>query len=63
MSGDGMSALVTALTAENAITSSTLWTEVAGAAPLMITLFIFAFGFRIIRKLYNNGAKGKAKIG
>lgn len=58
-----MSTLVTALTGTNGITSATLWGEVAAAAPLMITLFIFAFGFRVVKKLYNNGSKGKAKIG
>lgn len=57
-----MSSLVTALTASGAITSDTLWGEVAKAAPLMITLFVFAFGYRIVRKLYGGGAKGKAKI-
>lgn len=57
-----MSTLVGALTAENAITSATLWGEVAAAAPLIITLFVFSFGYMVVRKLLNKGRKGKAGI-
>lgn len=64
MSGDiGMSQMVTALTTgENAITGSTLWTEVAALAPLILTLFIFAFGVYKLGKLLKGGSKGKLRF-
>lgn len=58
-----MSTLVTALTSgDNAITSSKLWTEVSAAAPLILTIFVFAFGYYIIRKVLKGGAKGKLRF-
>ena len=62
MSGDGMSGMITALTAQGGITSSSLWTEAAAAAPLIIGIFIFAFGYRIVRKLLKSGSKGKVNV-
>lgn len=64
MSGDvGMSQMVTALTTgENAITGSNLWTEVASLAPLILTLFIFAFGVYKLGKLLKGGSKGKLRF-
>lgn len=59
MSGDGMSGMITALTGEGGITSSALWTEVTAAAPLIIGIFIFAFGYRVVRKVLKSGSKGK----
>lgn len=61
MSGDGMSGMITALTANGAITSDTLWGEATSAAPLIITIFVFAFGYRIVKRLLNGGYKGKVK--
>lgn len=63
MSGDGMSSMVTALTTgESAITGATLWTEVSSLAPLILTLFIFAFGIFKLGRLLRGGAKGKLKF-
>lgn len=60
MSGDGMSGMIQALTnSQTGITSSALWTEAASAAPLIIGIFIFAFGYRIVKKLLKGGYKGK----
>lgn len=59
MSGDGMSGMITALTGTDGITSSALWTEVTAAAPLIIGIFIFAFGYRVVRKVLKSGSKGK----
>lgn len=60
MSGDGMSGMISALTdSSTGITSSTLWGEATNAAPLIITLFVFAFGYRIVKKLLKGGYKGK----
>lgn len=57
-----MSSLITQLTAEGAITSTTLWGEVAHAAPLIITVFIFAFGYYVLRKVLKGGSKGKLRF-
>ena len=60
MSGDGMAGMVSALTnSTSGITSSALWTEVTAAAPLIIGIFIFAFGYRVVRKVLKSGSKGK----
>lgn len=59
MSGEGMSSLITALTGEGGISSATLWGEVASAGPLLITIFSFAFGYFIIRKVLKKGSHGK----
>lgn len=63
MSGDGMAGMISALTdSATGITSSSLWTEATSAAPLIITLFIFGFGYRIVRRVLNKGQKGKATV-
>lgn len=65
MSGDGMSGFVNQLispTSGTALTSSTLWAEVTAAAPLIVTIFVFAFGYRIVRRVLNGGSKAKLKI-
>lgn len=55
-----MSGMITALTAaEGGITSANLWAEATAAAPLIIGIFIFAFGYRLVRKLLKSGSKGK----
>lgn len=62
MSGDGMASLVTELVGTNGISSSALWTEVSHLAPLIIIIFIFAFGLYELRKVLKGGAKGKLKF-
>lgn len=58
-----MSGFVSALTNNTTgITSSALWTEVTAAAPLIVTIFVFAFGYRIVRRVLNGGSKAKLKI-
>ncbi len=57
-----MGGFVTALTGTNGITSTALWTEVTAAAPLIIAIFIFAFGLYIVRKVLKGGSKGKLKV-
>lgn len=57
-----MSGMVSALTGTNGITSSTLWTEAANAAPLIIGIFVFAFGYRIVKKVLKGGYKGKVNV-
>lgn len=63
MSGDGMSDMITALTSSTTgITSGSLWTEAANAVPLIVGIFVFAFGYRIVKKLLKGGVKGKVNI-
>lgn len=65
MSGDGMSDFVQALinpSTGSGITSGALWTEATQAAPLIIAIFTFAFGFYIVRRVLKGGAKGKLKV-
>lgn len=56
--GNFVSAL-TNPTSGDGITSSALWGEVANAAPLIIGIFIFAFGYRVVKKVLKSGSKGK----
>lgn len=58
-----MSGFITALTAaEGGLTSANMWTEAAGAATLIASIAIFAFGYRIIRKVVKGGSKGKVNM-
>lgn len=58
-----MSTLITALTSGNgALTGQTLWDEVAELAPLILTMFVFAFGIYELRKVLKGGSKGKLKF-
>lgn len=56
----GMASFITALT--TGITSDVLWTEIAKAAPFIITIFVVAVGYRIVRKLIKSGSKLKVNV-
>lgn len=56
----GMSSFITALT--TGISSDTLWTEITKAAPFVITIFVVAVGYRVLRKVISKGSKLKAGI-
>lgn len=55
-----MGGFITALNA--GITSDTLWTEITKAAPFVITIFVVAVGYRILRRVISKGSKLKAGI-
>lgn len=57
-----MAGFVTALTGENGVTSANLWAQITAAAGFIGAVVIFAFGYRIVRKVINGVSKGKAKI-
>jgi len=58
-----MGTFITALTTgSNALTGQTLWDEVATLAPLILILFVFAFGMYEARKLLKGGSKGKLRF-
>lgn len=63
MSGDGMQTFVSALTTgENALTGTTLWTQVGYLVPLILMLFVFVFGWKHVADLIRGGSKGKLKL-
>lgn len=56
----GMGGFITALNA--GVTSDTLWAEITKAAPFVITVFVVAVGYRILKRVINKGSKLKAGI-
>ena len=63
MSGDGMSGFVSALTSSSGgLTSANMWTEATQAATLIAAIAIFAFGYRIVRKVTTGASKGKVRM-
>ena len=47
---------------ETNLTSEALWHELSGVAAFLGLMVVFAFGYRIVRRLINGVSKGKAKI-
>lgn len=47
---------------ETAINTDTMFTNLATLIPVVGGVLIFAFTYRIIRKIVNGANKGKAKI-
>lgn len=60
MKPTGMADFITQLT--TGITSDTLWTEITKAAPFIITIFVVAVGYRILRKVLKGGSKLKVNL-
>lgn len=60
MEETGMSAFITAL--QTNLTSANLWGELAAAGAFIGLMVVFAFGYRIVKRLVNGVSKGKAKI-
>lgn len=56
----GMSGFISALT--TGISSDVLWAEITKAAPFLITIFVVAVGYRLVRRMVNKGSKLKAGI-
>lgn len=42
--------------------SASMWTELTAAAGLIGLVVVFAFGYRIVRRLVSGASRGKAKI-
>lgn len=55
-----MSAVVTAL--QNILTTDAMFTNLAALIPVVGGVLIFAFTYRIVRKVVSGASKGKAKI-
>ena len=57
-----MSGFITALTGNDGISSSTFWTEISAAAPLIVIMIGVAFGYYVLRKVIKGASKAKARI-
>lgn len=63
MEATGMQAFVNALTASNTgITAEALWGAVTAVAPVIVIGVLFAFGYRMVRKVVKGISNGKAKM-
>lgn len=56
----GMSGFIQALTQN--LTSANLWSELAAAGGFIGLMVVFAFGYRVVRKVIKGTSKGKANV-
>lgn len=56
----GMAGFITSLT--TGITSDTLWTEITKAAPFIITIFVVAVGYKVLRRVIKAGSNLKVNV-
>lgn len=62
IAGD-MAGFLTGLTsAEGGVTSANLWAQITPAAGTLALVVIFAFGYRVARKIVKGVSKGKANF-
>lgn len=55
-----MNTAITALS--TAVTGEALWGEVALAVPFIATIVLFAFGYKIVRRVTKGASSGTAKF-
>lgn len=55
----GMQAFITALTGTNGINVDALWGAVTACASLIVIGVLFAFGYRMVKKVLKGISKGK----
>lgn len=58
----GMAGFIEGITGVNGITSANLWAQITPAAAFLGAVVVFAFGYRVIRRLIAGASKGKAKV-
>lgn len=58
----GMGGFITALTGTDGITSANLWAQITPAAAFLGAMVIFAFGYRVIRRIIGKASKGKSGV-
>lgn len=58
----GMQAFITALQGTDGITSANLWGQITPAAGFLALVVVFAFGYRVCRKIVSGVSRGKAKF-
>lgn len=56
----GMAAFIESL--NTGLSATAMWGAIADAAPLIITLVLFALAFYIVRKLIKGAGKGKIRM-
>lgn len=56
----GMEAFIQEMT--TGITSNTLWAEITKVAPFVVTIFVVAVGYFILRRVIKKGSRLKAGI-
>lgn len=56
----GMSGFITAL--QTNLTSANLWGELVAAGAFIGLMVVFAFGYRVIRKVIKGSSKGKSNV-
>lgn len=56
----GMAAFISAL--NTGLSATSMWGAIADAAPLIITLVLFALAFYLVRKLIKGAGKGKIRV-
>lgn len=57
---EGMGNVVGQLT--TGMSADAMWTAVATVMPFVISIALFAFGYRMVRRVTKSGSKGKANI-
>lgn len=57
-----MAGFITAITGTDGITSANLWAQITPAGAFIGAIVIFAFGYRVVRKLISGASKGKARV-
>lgn len=60
MDASSQSGFVTALT--SGITAEAFWSNIAPFGAFIATMVVFAFGYRVVRKVISGAGRGKAKI-
>ena len=55
-----MSEFFTAIT--EAVTPAALWGALASSAAFIGTIVVFAFGYRVVKRLVSGASRGKAKL-
>lgn len=62
MEPEGMDAFITALTGTNGITAANLWAAVTACAGIIVIGVLFAFAYRMVKKVVKGISKGKANM-
>lgn len=57
-----MTGFITALTGTDGISSSTFWSEITAAVPLIVILVGVSFGYYVLRRAIKGAGKAKARI-
>lgn len=60
MEGGGMSGWISSF--QSTWNSASMWGELTQAAALIGLVVVFAFGYRVVRRVISGASRGKAKI-